>query len=156
MRVSKTREELTMLTLFRAMVLPHLEYCVQLWSPHLLKDIRRLEAVQRSFTFRISELNQLTYWERLEKLKLYSIERRRERYVILYIFKIISNLVPNFSDERFSIKTYSFVRGNRVCRVPRVSRSSSARIRRMVENSFAVRGPQLFVFLWNCVITRGL
>ena len=147
MRVFKTREELPMLTLFRAMVLPHLEYCVQLWSPHLLKDIRRLEAVQRSFTFRISELNQLTYWERLAKLKLYSIERRRERYVILYIFKIISNLVPNFSDERFSIKTYSSVRGNRLCRVPRVSRSSSARIRRMVENSFAVRGPQLF----NCL-----
>ena len=147
LRVFKTRAVEPMMTLFKTMVAPHLEYCCQLWSPNLLKDIRRLEAVQRSFTARISGLDQLSYWERLEYLNLYSLERRRERYIILYTYKIIENMVPNFRDERFTIKTYTSVRGNRLCRVPAISRASRAKIRNLVEHSFAVQGPKLF----NCL-----
>ena len=147
LRVFKTRAVEPMMTLFKALVIPHLEYCCQLWSPHLLKDIRRLEAIQRSFTARIAGMDQLTYWERLEHLKLYSLERRRERYIILYTYKIIQNLVPNFRDDRFTINTYSSVRGNRLCRVPSISRASRAKIRNLVEHSFAIRGPKLF----NCL-----
>ena len=73
-RAFKTRAAEPMITLFKSMVLPHLEYCCQLWSPYLLKDIRRLEAVQRSFTARILGLGHLSYWERLANLKLYSLE----------------------------------------------------------------------------------
>ena len=144
LRVFKARDEDTMLTLFRAMVVPHLEYCCQLWCPHLLKDIRPLEAVQRSFTARIVRVGHLTYWERLVHLKLYSLERLRERYIILYLYKIINNLVPNLSDERFAIKTYDSVRGNRLCRIPPISRASTAKVRNMVENSFSIRAPMLF------------
>ena len=36
-----------------------------------------------------------TYWERLGSLRLYSLHRRRERYLILYCFKVIHNLVPD-------------------------------------------------------------
>jgi len=35
---------------FTTYVRPLLEINLQVWSPHLLKDIRRLEAVQRRFT----------------------------------------------------------------------------------------------------------
>ena len=35
------------------------------------------------------------YPERLRRLKLYSLERRRERFMIMYIFKIIIGAVPN-------------------------------------------------------------
>ena len=132
------------MTLFRAMVVPHLEYCCQLWFPNLLRDIRSLEAVQRSFTARISGVGHLNYWERLQKLNLYSLERRRERYVVLYAFKIIKNLVPNFQDERFQIKTYYSVRGGLLCRIPTISRAPTAKIRNQIENSFAVQAPKLF------------
>ena len=132
------------MTLFKSMVIPRLEYCCQLWSPHLLKDIQRLEAVQRSFTARISGLQHLNYWQRLAHLKLYSLERRRERYLVLYIFKIISKLVPNLRDTRFSIETCYSVRGDRKCSVPSISRSPSAKIRKLAENSFAVNGVNLF------------
>ena len=40
-------------------------------------------------------MHELDYWERLNKLKIYSLERRRERYIILYVFKIIYGDVPN-------------------------------------------------------------
>ena len=33
--------------------------------------------------------------ERLKALKLYSLQRRRERYIIIYMFKIKIGLVPN-------------------------------------------------------------
>ena len=144
MRVFSTRDEVPLMTLFRSMVLPQLEYCCQLWSPVRLKDIRQLEAIQRSFTARITGLSHLSYWERLAHLKLYSLERRRERYLILYVFKIMNNLVPNLRDERFAIMPHYSTRGDRLCRIPSISRSSSAKIRSIIEHSFAVNGVKLF------------
>ena len=92
-----------MVTLFKSMVLLQLEYCSQLWSPGLLGDIRKLEAVQRSFTYRVSGMNHLSYWDRLKRLNLYSLERRRERYGVLYTYKIILGIAPNFKSPRWSI-----------------------------------------------------
>ena len=74
LRVFKTRGEVPMMTLFRSMVVPHLEYCCQLLTPNLLKDIRSLEAIQRSFTARIAGVGHLTYWERLAHLQIFSLE----------------------------------------------------------------------------------
>ena len=42
-------------------------------------------------------MQSLEYSERLVSLKLYSLQRRRERYCIIYVWKIIEGLVPNFS-----------------------------------------------------------
>ena len=41
--------------------------------------------------------------ERLKSLGLYSLQRRRERYCIIYIWKIIEGLTPNFSNPITSI-----------------------------------------------------
>ena len=147
LRVFHTRCEITMMTLFRSMVVPHLEYCCQLWSPSLLGDIRKLEAVQRSFTSRISGFGHLSYWERLKKLQFYSLERRRERYMILYIYKIIKGLVPNYTSHRFKIEPYLSVRGNRMCRIPAINTHATSRTKNLVEKSFPVQGPRLF----NCL-----
>ena len=48
-----------------------------------------LEQIQRSFTSKLEGLNELNYYQRLKKLDIYSLERRRDRYIILYIFKIL-------------------------------------------------------------------
>ena len=55
-----------------------------------------VEKVQRSFTRFISGMACLSYTERLTVLKLYSLQRRRERYIIIYVWKILEGLVPNF------------------------------------------------------------
>ena len=143
-RVFRTREKNAMMTLFRSLVLPHLEYCCQLWCPHFLRDIRRLEDVQRSFTVRIAGLENKHYWDRLEELKLFSLERRRERYIILYMNKILLGIVPNLHDDRFRIEETRSVRGDRFCKVPSINRTPPMKIRNCVENSFPVLGPKLF------------
>ena len=58
--------------------------------------IDQLEKIQRSFTKHITELHGLEYSERLVSLKIYLHQRRRERYCIIYVWKIIEGLVPKF------------------------------------------------------------
>ena len=80
----------------------------------------------------------MSYRDRLKKLQLYSLERRRERYVIIYIWKILEGLVPNFG-----IKYYTNDRTGRHCIVPKVP-STPSKFRTRYCNSLGFRGPQLF------------
>ena len=70
LRTFTTRDSITMMTLFKSLVLPRLDYCSQLWSPHLVKHIDQLEKNQRSFTKHITGMQSLEYSERLVSLKL--------------------------------------------------------------------------------------
>ena len=145
-RVFVTREAKPMLTLYRALVLPILEYCSQLWHPSEVGICRCLEAVQRSFTSRLAGMQQLNYWERLRELKLYSLERRRERYMAIYVWKIIVGLTPNFEGSR-EVKTQHSDRRGRTCKVPPVNRTAMTRIQTLQENSLPVLGVRLFNIL---------
>ena len=62
---------------FTTYVRPLLEVNSWVWSPHLLKDIQRLEAVQRRFTKKLLGMHAFTYPERLKLLGLERLEDRR-------------------------------------------------------------------------------
>ena len=47
--------------LYKMYVIPHLEYCIQVWSPYLAKDIDLLEKVQRRATKLLPSLFDLPY-----------------------------------------------------------------------------------------------
>ena len=91
------RDSITMMTLFESLVLYRLDYVSQLWSTHFVKHIDQLDIIQRSFTKHITEMQSLEYSELLVSLRLYSLQRRRECYCIIYVWKITEGLVPNFS-----------------------------------------------------------
>ena len=83
--------------IFNALILSRLDYCSQLWSPNLIRHIIQIEKVQHSFTKFITGMRDCSYSDRLSLLRLYSLQRRRERYCIIYAWKIIEEVVPNFS-----------------------------------------------------------
>ena len=78
--------------LYNAYVRPHLEYCVQAWSPHYQQDINMLEKVQRRATRLISGLSRLDYASRLKELGMYSLDRRYKRGDMIEVFKIFNGL----------------------------------------------------------------
>ena len=85
-------------TLWKTIILPHIDYCSQLWDNHKQTYIQLLEGLQRTFTSCIRTSDQQTgdtfsYWQRLEKYNLYSIGRRMERYQIIYTWKVLENQV---------------------------------------------------------------
>ena len=119
--------------------------CSALWSPQKLGLLRELENVQRSFTRRISGFEHLDYETRLRKLKLFSLERTRDRFRVICVWRIINGLAPNFEDEGLKIQTHNSRRGVE-CVIPNLSRSSRA-LQTITEESFAVVGPRVF----NCI-----
>ena len=79
LRTFESRSPCLMQTLFKTLVLPHVDYCSQLWAPSRASDLLRLEKIQKNFLRKIPSLSHLSYWEQLASLKMYSIQRRLER-----------------------------------------------------------------------------
>ena len=103
-----------MLQLWKSVVIPRLDYCSQLWNPHHRYLINQLEELQKSFIRNIHGLRHMEYCTALKQLGLYSLQRRRERYQIIYIWSIAENLVPNIkSTDGNLIKIQSSVQSRR-------------------------------------------
>jgi len=77
-----------MLNLYKTLVRPHVEYCVSAWSPYYKKDREWLGKVQRRFTKMIKGMKVKSHEERLQKLKLWSLEERRNRHDWIEMFNI--------------------------------------------------------------------
>ena len=144
LRTFKSRSSELMLTTWKSLVLPILDYCSQLWCPQKRGEIQQIEELQKSFTRKIPGHGRKDYWDRLQSLHMYSLERRRERYRIIYVWKILENMVPNLNAAGTMFKTSTSLRNGRQCIVPPISKSASTRVSSLREGSLAVNGAQLF------------
>ena len=132
-----------MLTLYKSLVRSLLEYCCPVWNPRKISDIQELEGAQRTFTARIAGCQDLDYWERLQKLSLMSLQRRRERYIILHMWKLLHGDVSNDLHIEFTNRGRTGIKA----RVPTLTAGSLDMNQSLYDNSFAVIGPRL----WNCL-----
>ena len=98
--------------LYKAIVRPHLEYCIQAWRPYRKKDIDTLERIQRRTTKMIPELRDLSYEERLKECGLTTLETRRLRGDQIEVFKILNGCENIDRNMFFSLKKDSRTRGH--------------------------------------------
>ena len=131
-----------MLTTLRSLVQPRLDYCSQLWSPRDQYSINLLEGVQHNFISQIRDraLHGLNYWEKLSELRVYSQERRRERYQICFLWKLSQGLT-----EGYSVKWHWSDRRGRFA-IPN-TRNAPTRINQARERSLGLHGARLFNIL---------
>ena len=136
-----------MLVIWKSLIQSRLDYCSQLWSPSSAAEkkpeIGKIEDVQRQFTKKIEGMEELNYRERLSFLRLYSQERRRDRYMIILIWKVAMGLTDGYS---MSFKGEHSRRGKE-CAVTEVVLGSPACVRKARSNSLTVKGAQMFNLL---------
>ena len=142
MRTFRRRSKGVMITLWKSLIQSRLDYCSQLWSPSDQASISKLEGVAKSFTSRVSGTEGLDYWERLSMLRMYSQERRRERYQIIFIWKLSQGLVGGYS-----LPFQHSDRRGRTVLVPQIVLESAAAVKKARESSLKVKGARLYNLL---------
>ena len=128
--------------MYRTYVQSLLDYGSQVWAPVNPSLISHLESVQRLYTIQTDGLSSYNYWQRLQKMRLQSVQRRMERYRVIYLWKIIMGIVPNFGIEW----TVNSSRG-RMITIPQCKSSYSSLAKTMREQSITVHRGKIFNLL---------
>ena len=76
MRTFYSRRQDLMKTLYKPLIVPHVDYCSQLWMPIKSTSIQTIEKLQRDFFNRIPAIKELNYWDQLKSMKMISLQRR--------------------------------------------------------------------------------
>ena len=143
LRTFYTRRTDILKQLWKTLVQCHIDYCSQLYMPSQHTDMQIIEKLFYDFSNRIPEVREENYWKRLQILKMYSQERRMERYRIIYIWKILEKYAPNCGIE-LAIPNK---RLGRKCKIPNINHNGRRAIQTLRENSFQINGARLF----NCL-----
>jgi hypothetical protein len=97
-RTFKFKSKGVILQLYKSLVRPHLEYCIQAWRPHLQKDIKMLESVQGRIV-RMFDTRNISYEDKLRELGITTLETRRLRGDLIEVFKMLNGFdVVNVHD----------------------------------------------------------
>ena len=128
------KEKHLIVPMYKAIVRPHLQYCIQAWRPYRKKDIDNLERIQRRATKMIPELRDLSYECRLLQSGLTTLETRRLRGDQTEVFKIVNGYEDVDRNMFFKLEEGNRPRGqkaalvNEQCRLDMRKYSFSQRV----------------------------
>ena len=111
------KEKQLIVPLYKAIVRPHLEYCIQARRPYRKKELDKLERIQRRATKMIPELRDLSYESRLLQCGLTTLETRRLRGDQIEVFKIVNGYEDVDRNMFFKLKEGSRTRGHKAALV---------------------------------------
>ena len=109
----KVKKKNVIVKLYKTLVRPKLEYCVQAWCPYLKKDIENIERVQHRATKLVGECAGLNYNDRLDKTSLITLEKRRMEGDLIQVFKLIKGIDRVDYNKFFQLVDNSRTRGHR-------------------------------------------
>ena len=101
------------LLLYKSMVRPHLEYANSVWCPYQKRDITEIEKVQKRATKLVISLKNLSYIDRLSRLKLPTLKYRRLRGDMIEVFKITHDLYDPDVSLNLAYHSGTITRGNK-------------------------------------------
>ena len=87
------RDRSTWIRLYQQYCRPHLEYCIQAWSPWTKADQELLESVQERAVRMCSGLQGRTYSDRLREVGLTTLVERRRRGDMIQVWKTLHEKV---------------------------------------------------------------
>ena len=111
------KEKQLIVPLYKAIVRPHLEYCIQALRPYRKKDIDKLERIQRRATNMIPQLRDLSYESRFLQCGLTTQDTRRLRGDQIQVFKIVNGYEDVDRNMFFKLKEGSRTRGHKAALV---------------------------------------
>ena len=111
------KEKQLIVPLYKAIVRPHFEYCIQAWRPYRKKVIDKLETIQRRATKMIPELGHLSYESRLLQCGLTTLETRRLIRDQIEVFKIVNSYEDVDRKIFFKLKEGTRIRGHKAALV---------------------------------------
>ena len=86
------RDKKTFIQLYKVYVRPHLEYCMQAWSPYYKADKEKLEKIQRTAVNMVARLMGRTYDQKLKEVGLTTLEERRNSGDMIQTFMIVHGI----------------------------------------------------------------
>ena len=127
-----------MIQLWKSLVLSKLDYCGQLWSPS-----EKVDGYSTNSSSHPEILHQKNgrhqAREQLKKLRLYSLRRRWESYMIIYTWRILEREVPIIGED--GIVSSNHIYRGRTCLICRISKAAPMVIQKQAYASFTMHGP---------------
>ncbi len=87
--------------MYKAFICPHLEYAIQVSSLILSRDYQALESVQKLAVKFVKGLRHVPYETALQRLRLFSLDRRRIRGDLICTHKIMHDILIFYASQFF-------------------------------------------------------